>query len=146
MNGNRRVGLSASVPPAASLWLLWRVHEELLAFAAAFDRRGNRRVGDELRFAFLQLTAAAEQVSREDLLPRIGSAEGDGSDTGRGSRGGSSNSLSVAEVADGLEVTRRRVRQLLEDGVLAGTQRTRGGTWSIDRRSVEDFLQARSDR
>lgn len=141
-----RVALCASVPPAAALWLLRRVQEDLLDSAAAFDQRGNSRVGDELRLALSQLTAAAAQVSRDDLLPRIGSAEERESEVERESDRGSSNSLSVAEVADGLKVTRRRVRQLLEDGALAGTQRTQGGTWSIDRRSVEDYLQTRSDR
>ncbi|MBA2281354.1 MAG: helix-turn-helix domain-containing protein [Acidimicrobiia bacterium] len=107
---------------------LWR----LLGDALRDARRNGRQDLDELEQLQRDLMAAALAASRDPVPSDVGSAVDAGSSEAPASY------VPVVEAAGLLEVSGRRVRQLLESGQLSG--RRSGALWLVDVASIEERL------
>ncbi|NMR29941.1 helix-turn-helix domain-containing protein [Crystallibacter degradans] len=92
-------------------------YDAIRAAAAAWDHDQREKTGN----------AANRPEQQEPVMPDSGPSE---------------SSLSVADAAELLRCSDRRVRQLLTAGDLEGSKQYRG-CWLVSRESVEDYLLAK---
>lgn len=133
-----RVLLSASVPPLASSWLFREVGGQMKQAADDCARRGMLELARQLYYAHAQLQSSASYLTNEDVAAVI-SADGS-AETEMGS-GAAGSEMSTAAAAERLGLTRERVCQLLNAGVLLG--RKSGKAWRVHAPSVDDLIATR---
>jgi len=150
----RRPLLGAYVPPVAAVWMMRHIRgrdgsrsglrEVDVADAIAhFRSTGQPDAARAIEGAFAQLCEAErqwEQSRREDAISASGSAEMPdedavtASDRARGQQAEGPEVVGTTVAAGLLGCTDRRVRQLLDDGLLVG--RKVGRQWLVDEASI----------
>lgn len=139
MTGRRPLG--ANVAGVAAVWVLRRLEPDIAASVRHFRAIGREDVAAELVATFADVREAARQWQESRGASDVGSAEGAPVD-----RGPVSDQLAVAvgceTAARALNVSGRRVRQLLATGALTGRKRD-DGTWAID---PHDLARVAADR
>lgn len=145
----------AVVSPFAAKYLLGRLAEgrpvtsATIRTDAHFYRetqgQAGRALATHLEAAWLQLQSAAADWSGAPA-PRISARGSAAAEVGGGGAESAvqADDTSTKEAAMALGLTERRVRQLLDDGVLDGTKRD--GRWRVTCQSVDAFATARAVR
>ncbi|PTU55375.1 hypothetical protein DBB34_14560 [Sphaerisporangium cinnabarinum] len=128
--------LGAHVRGAATLWILRRIERDVNDAIRHYRLNNRPDVAEQIADAAAQLRAvaaawksaetAASPRGSAELPPLVDPEESDTPDAGV--------LLGTAAVAEFLDVTPRRVRQLLDDGSLVGQKKA--GRWLVTRRSA----------
>lgn len=153
---SRRVGAPqfAVLTPFAAKYLLGRLAEgrpvtsATIRTDALFYRQARGQAGRDLA-AHLESAWLQLQASAADWTAEAAPISARGSAAAEVGGGGAESSVqaddtSTKEAAMVLGLTERRVRQLLDDGVLDGTKRD--GRWRVTCQSVDAFATARAVR
>jgi len=130
----RRALLGACVRGGAAAWLLSLAAPEAEGMAAALRGTGRGDVARDVERAVLELRAVAEawRDAERDDPSGPGSAE---LPAGGGVPGSAAGVVDTPAAAAALDVSERRVRQLLAAGTLKGARV--GGRWVVDRADLE---------
>lgn len=139
MTGRRPLG--ASVGGVAAVWVLRRVEPDIAASVRHFRSIGRDDVARELVATFADLREAARQWQESEGATGAGSPEVPPGEGGAVS-GVPAVAVGCGTAARALNVSGRRVRQLLAAGALTGTKRD-DGTWAID---PTDLARVAADR
>jgi len=142
---DRRPLLGAHIPALAAVWVLRRLNAADVEDSLRHLRStGQGAAAEQVAYGIGQLREAArqwEQRNRDDGVSVDGSAEAAVAEIAprSGMRHGDSSAavVSTGAAAGMLDVSERRVRQLLAGGLLAG-QRI-GRQWLVERDSVEAY-------
>lgn len=131
--------LGANVRGAAALWIVRRTAKDASDSIRHFRAIGRLDVVEQLEDAMAQLRVVAKLWSAaEGLSSASGSAEVPTNAEPAESRVSEDALLGTAEAAGRLDVSERRVRQLLEDESLAG--RKKSGRWLVEPDSLEELV------
>lgn len=139
MTGRRPLG--ANVGGVAAVWVLRRVEPDIAASVRHFRSIGRDDVARELVATFADLREAARQWQESEGATGAGSPEVPPGEGGAVS-GVPAVAVGCGTAARALNVSGRRVRQLLAAGALTGTKRD-DGTWAID---PTDLARVAADR
>jgi excisionase family DNA binding protein len=133
----------AVVGPYAALWILKRLTSEERRQGVLMARgAGANGLADQLERSFRQLRLSAEwhvRAASGAALPLAEATEGLAAEAGPGLD--VNEQITTTEAARMLEVSPRRITQLILDERLSG--RRVGRAWLVDSGSVQDLLEAR---